>query len=479
MCALHGDPTVCAGVAAKLAKAEDLSFEVPVVPADEVGSGASGGVCVEPPWARAKAPALECGTASGVDMHKKKAAALLQAASVTKLTPDQVARAATVAKQYGLVVPTPEEKAQLAEIVEDGVDFLLENVQTMGYRAHEALMFMDFFLGIYNAVAALPQMYLSIVALIIGLAEATANMQHLFPAHQMPTWLMIIINIQAFPLALVGLAIFSQLFGNIPYFSIACVFLSFALASRVALGLMTTGATSLDHHREARAKLFVHTTAYLLVAIIFLVWWFYQAMQEGANILLAKQVMKLMNMETLIDVAPQAVSALLMYVYKKQLSYVAFTDMLLHAMVQSENHEQELRRNGSHKTYYEDVARTCYRLDAIYNHRSWRRKQDPHSPMRAFALKDMAVSKQTSKEDMSYEGPLTTSTAPAPMQSGSQLSTACSPGASDASNGKATASQSAVESASSDPLRAAAELDKLFQFDDAENSVPRDVLILL
>merc|ERR1719482_608398 len=108
-----------------------------------------------------------------------------------------------------------------------------------------------------------------------------------------------------------------------------------------------------------------------------------------------------MNMETLIDVAPQACSALLMYVYKKQLSYVAFTDMLLHAMVQSENHEQELRRNGSHKTYYEDVARTCYRLDAIYNHRSWRRKQDPHSPMRQILLRD--ISKKTSKEDNSYE----------------------------------------------------------------------------
>ena len=103
-------------------------------------------------------------------------------------------------------------------------------------------------------------------------------------------------------------------------------------------------------------------------------------MQEGANVLLAKQVLAFLKVDTLKRVIPQVISSFLMYVYKRQLSYVFFTDVLLHAMVQSEKHEDELRRSGSHKTYYEDVARTCYRLDAIYNHRSWRMKQYSPSP---------------------------------------------------------------------------------------------------
>jgi hypothetical protein len=217
-------------------------------------------------------------------------------------------------------------------------------------------------------------MYLSILALAKGLADATKLTLKIFPGHQMPSWLMTINSFQKVPLPLMGLAFFCQVFGN-GWFVFAMIPVTVFLAGDVMVGFFSAGALNLKDIKNAEKKANRVKLALLLLTALSLSRWLWDVASSLQNRKIFFRTLKMFSLNDLPEFGTKTLTAILLYLMKKQLSYVAFTDLMLHSWVQSELQSERLRQSDdeAHILYQTGIYWACQSFDSVYNKREWRR----------------------------------------------------------------------------------------------------------
>jgi hypothetical protein len=131
--------------------------------------------------------------------------------------------------------------------------------------------------------------------------------------------------------------------------------------------------------RRAEKKVNRLKVAFFLVTAIFLSGWIWDMSTKRSSLLIVNQALKrlkMLSLDDLPDFGTKVLSAVLLYLMKRQLSFVTFTDLLLHSWVQSEIHAEQLRvsENHKHQLYQKGVLWACQRFDSVYNCREGRRE---------------------------------------------------------------------------------------------------------